>query len=185
MDDSINMRAAKTATDKRIIAHELPLNDVLTLLRDIADSIFNKDDKKDLLTFYLPMCDVMAQYLKLHYFFREDFAEITDINKFFDDYVNNKYEDYIYEMNKTNTVLFVDKAVETYKNVTLAKLQNPMTATLDTINKILTDYADNLDGITAEDVKQFIANFSEFSKNNNTETITNVMLEKAATAAES
>ena len=184
MNENINTTAAKseatTTTKKKIVAKNLSAEDTVRLLRDIDSAVFQTDDD-NLLIFNLPVCDIMVEYLKLHYYFPDDFEKIDGFGGFFDNLFAGKYKDYITAMDKTETAKLIDETVKTRKQIAIGRLQNPMTETLAKVNEILDNFTENFDGIESNDIKKFINDFGNFAKETNLESVTDAMLEKVIT----
>lgn len=181
MSENLNTTAAKseatTTTKKKIVAKNLSAEDTVRLLRDIDSAIFQTNEE-NLLIFNLPVCDVMVQYLKLHYYFPDDFEKIEDFGGFFDSLFAGKFKDYVTAMDKTETAKLIDEAVKMRKQIAIGRLQNPMTETLSKINEIIDTYSEEFKNIEPDAIKKFINDFGSFAKETNPESVTAAMLEK-------
>ena len=176
MNENINTTTVANPK-KKITAKNISAEDTVRLLRDIDSAIFQTADE-NLIIFNLPVCDVMVQYLKLHYFYPTEFEKIEDFGGFYDDLFAGKFKDYITAMDKTETAKLIDNAVQMRKQITIGKLQNPMVETIKKINDILDTLAENTKDIEPDALKKFINDFSDFAKNNNPETLTEIFLKK-------
>lgn len=178
--NDINTTPAKTGTTnakKKIVAQNLKADDVVRLLRDIDSAIFQGDDNS-LLIFNLPVCDVMVQYLKLHYYFPTEFEKIEDFGEFFNNFYANKFKDYVSAIDKCETSKLIDEAVKTRKQIAIGRLQNPVTETLSKVNEILNTFAEEFKSVEPDAIKKFINDFAKFAQENNPETLTDALLKK-------
>lgn len=183
-NENINTTAVKSETatttkTKKPKAKELSLSDTYALIEDIDNSAFSEDQGENLMSkFYLTFSDVVVAFVKLHYYFSEEFKDVTSLPEFFDDFSSGKYSDYLMTISKTQTSKIVDEFVERRKQMIINKLNNPVSETFSKINEILDTFVEEFDGIEPDAIKKFISDFGNFAKETNPESVTDAMLEK-------
>ncbi|MCM1166279.1 MAG: hypothetical protein NC299_10375 [Lachnospiraceae bacterium] len=183
MDENVNRyKRASTTAEAEIEAQNLTLSEVLGLITDINNTIFQNEDNK-ILDYFLPFSYYIIEYLKLPRFFKDEFTKMPTFEDFFSGCCAGEYDTYIRAISKTKSSRIVNEAFDIRREAFLAKTQNPLAETVGKINGALNVLTKDFENIEPGTLRKFISDFAEFAQKVNTEDVTSAMLKKAAVSS--
>lgn len=172
----------------------LTLTDVAAIVNAIVDSVFIEHNGK--IEFAAEYYEVFLAYFQIGAFYPQIGVFENGVGLFFMDYIDNKYHKELAELKYNALAKYIENAVVKKIEAKMRQIKNPLVNSLvkfvDLASVLAQKYVDDIDNVGAGDIKQFIADFSDFAKKNNTDTITDAVIklhqkeaEKTKSAAKS
>ncbi|MCM1062841.1 MAG: hypothetical protein NC452_21585 [Eubacterium sp.] len=157
---------------------KLSLTDAAKIINTVVDSTFI--ERNGVMEFAAEYYEVLLAYMEIGAFFPETGVLENGVHLFFLDYIDGKYYKELNELKANSLAQYIEIAVNRKIEAKMRQIENPLinslTKFVNTAGVLAQKYVDDIDNVGTDDIKGFIANFAEFAKKTNSQTVTDAVI---------